>query len=53
MHTTYTLQVHSIPCSAPMNSVSWHPTRHLLAYAGDDKNKSGQDEGSLRVFGFS
>merc|ERR1740139_1156555 len=46
-------QVHSIPCSAPMNSVSWHPTRHLLAYAGDDKNKSGQDEGSLRVFGFS
>ena len=47
------VQVHSIPCSAPMNSVSWHPTRHLLAYAGDDKNKSGQDEGSLRVFGFS
>ena len=36
-----------------MNSVSWHPTRHLLAYAGDDKNKSGQDEGNLRVFGFS
>ena len=47
------MQVHSIPCSAPMNSVSWHPTRHLLAYAGDDKTKSGQDEGSLRVFGFS
>ena len=46
-------QVHSIPCSAPMNTVSWHPTRHLLAYAGDDKNKVGQDEGNLRIFGFS
>jgi THO complex subunit 3 len=45
-------QVHSIPCSAPMNTVSWHPTRHLLAYAGDDKNKAGQDEGNLRIFGF-
>lgn len=46
-------QVHSIHCLAPMNSVSWHPTKHLLAYAGDDKDKMGRDEGSLRVFGFS
>ena len=35
-----------------MNSVSWHPTKLLLAYAGDDKDRTGRDEGSLRVFGF-
>ena len=46
-------QVHAIQCSAPMNTVSWHPSRHLLAFAGDDKDKMGRDEGSLRIFGFS
>lgn len=35
-----------------MNSVAWHPSKPLLAYAGDDKDKMGRDEGSLRVFGF-
>ena len=45
-------QAHSIPNNAPMNSVAWHPTKLLLAYAGDDKDKMGRDEGSLRVFGF-
>ena len=45
--------VHQIECRAAMNTVAWHPSRHLLAFAGDDKNKSdGRDEGSLRVFGF-
>ena len=30
-------QAHAIPTNAPMNSVAWHPTEHLLAYAGDEK----------------
>lgn len=45
-------QAHAIATKAPMNSVAWHPSRHLLAFAGDDKNRQGYDEGSLRVFGF-
>jgi THO complex subunit 3 len=44
---------HALPTSAPMNSVAWHPSRLLLAYAGDDKDRTGRDEGSLRIFGFS
>ena len=43
---------HSVPASAAMNSVAWHPSRHLLAYAGDHKDRTGRDEGSLRIFGF-
>ena len=43
--------VHEIECRAAMNTVAWHPRRHILAFAGDDK-KDGRDEGSLRVFGF-
>lgn len=30
-----------------MNSVEWNPKYNLLAYAGDDKNKYQNDEGSL------
>jgi len=45
-------QAHAIPSKEPMNSVAWHPTKLLLAYAGDDKDRTGRDEGSLRVFGF-
>ena len=48
-------QVHSIPCSEAMNSLSWHPSRYLLAYAGDHKDKlyRDRDEGSLRIYGYS
>ena len=45
-------QVHAIPSTAPMNSVAWHPSKLLLAFAGDDKDRQGRDEGSVRVFGF-
>ena len=45
-------QAHAIPTSAPMNSVSWHPSKLLLAYVGDDKDRQGRDEGSVRIFGF-
>ena len=45
-------QAHAISTKAPMNSVAWHPSRHLLAFAGDDKDRQLRDEGSLRIFGF-
>ena len=45
-------QAHAISTTAATNAVAWHPSRHLLAYAGDQKDRMGKDEGSLRVFGF-
>jgi len=45
-------QAHAIDSKAPMNSVAWSPSRLLLAFAGDDKDKMGRDEGSVRIFGF-
>ena len=36
-------QARSIPTGAPMNSVAWHPSKLLLAFAGDDKDKMGRD----------
>ena len=45
-------QAHAISTNAATNAVAWHPSRHLLAYAGDQKDRMGKDEGSLRVFGF-
>jgi len=45
-------QVHAISCRAAMNTVAWHPKQYLLAFAGDDKDRHGKDEGAIRVFGF-
>jgi len=41
-----------VPVKAPSNSIAFHPKRMLLAFAGDDKDKMGRDEGSLRILGF-
>ena len=46
------MQVHAISCRAAMNTVAWHPKQYLLAFAGDDKDRHGKDEGAIRVFGF-
>jgi hypothetical protein len=46
--------VASIPVNAPVNDLAWHPRKYLLAYACDDKDqRSGKDEGSLRVWGLN
>ena len=45
-------QAHAISTTAPMNSVAWHPNKLLLAFAGDDKDRQGRDEGSVKVYGF-
>ncbi|KAJ3281767.1 hypothetical protein HK104_011283 [Borealophlyctis nickersoniae] len=42
--------VHTLPCDAAVNSVAWHPSKHILAYAGDDQGPSNF-KGNLRVFG--
>lgn len=39
-----------IPVMVPTLSVSWHPNRHILAYAGEE---IGRNEGIVRVFGYS
>jgi THO complex subunit 3 len=44
---------HKIKCNAATNTVAWNPKRHLLAFAGDDVDRNGRDEGSVRIFGFS
>ena len=44
-------QAHVIQCHAAINTLAGHPTRAVLAYAGDHKDKMGRDEGSLHLFG--
>jgi len=42
--------VHQISCLASTNSLAFHPSKFLLAYAGD---KEGDRDQNLRVFGFT
>jgi len=44
--------VYQIQCTAAMNTVAWHPKQHLLAFAGDEKDKYDRDSGAIRIFGF-
>lgn len=43
----------TLECEACTNQIAWHPKRHLVAFAGDDKDKHGRDQGGVKVFGFS
>ncbi|KAK6178035.1 hypothetical protein SNE40_012874 [Patella caerulea] len=45
-------KVTEIPCDTPTFTVAWHPKRHLLAYACDDKHDRDRDSGTVKVFGF-
>ncbi|KAG0332796.1 hypothetical protein BG004_001095 [Podila humilis] len=49
--------VHKIDCLAAMNTVAWHPSKYLLAYAGDEQElvpgRGSVMAGNLRVYGFS
>jgi THO complex subunit 3 len=40
------LEAKRVPTTAATNSIAWHPGKHWLAYAGEDK------DGSLRILGF-
>ena len=42
-----------MPCESPTFTVAWHPKRHLLAFACDDKDKYDRerDSGTVKLFG--
>jgi len=40
------LEARKVPTTAATNSLAWHPAKHWLAYAGEDK------DGSLRILAF-
>jgi THO complex subunit 3 len=41
--------VHLIDCENIMNTVAWHPSMYLLAYAGDEGR---YNKGAISVFGY-
>ena len=48
-------KVAEISCESPTFTVSWHPKRHLLAFACDDKTNDSRerdrDAGTVKLFG--
>lgn len=42
-----------VACESPTFTVAWHPKRHLLAFACDDKEKYDRerDSGTVKLFG--
>lgn len=46
-------KVVDIPCESPTFTVAWHPSKYLLAFAGDDKDKYDRDRdaGTVKLFG--
>ena len=47
------MQVFEVPVEAPTFTVAWHPTKNILAYACDDKDRHNRDHdaGTLKLFG--
>ncbi|KAJ8303591.1 hypothetical protein KUTeg_019987, partial [Tegillarca granosa] len=45
-------KISEIACESPTFTVAWHPKRHLLAYACDDKYERDRDAGNVKVYGF-
>lgn len=48
-------KIAEVPCESPTFTVAWHPKRHLLAFACDDKDKYNRDRdaGTVKLFGLS
>ncbi|KAI0238804.1 THO complex subunit 3 [Lamellibrachia satsuma] len=48
-------KVAEVTCESPTFSVAWHPKRHLLAFACEDKDKyeRDRDAGTVKLFGLS
>lgn len=46
-------KIADVPCESPTFTVAWHPKRHLLAFACDDKDKYDRerDSGTVKLFG--
>lgn len=51
MHTGE--KVAQVTTQAPTFTVAWHPTKHLLAYACDDKDKHDRDTGGIWLYGLT
>ena len=44
----------NVPTIAAMNSIAWHPSCHVLACAGDEKDRqSGRDTGNVHLVSIS
>eukprot|EP00731_Ephydatia_muelleri_P017931 Em0010g1029a len=46
-------KVAQVTTQAPTFTVAWHPTKHLLAYACDDKDKHDRDTGGIWLYGLA
>jgi len=48
-------QVASVPTDNPTFAVAWHPSKLLLAYTCDDKDKyhKERDAGTVKLFGLA
>jgi len=46
-------KIADVQCESPTFTVAWHPKRHLLAFACDDKDKYDRerDSGTVKLFG--
>ena len=46
-------KITEVQCESPTFTVAWHPKRHLLAFACDDKDKYNRDRdaGTIKLFG--
>ncbi|KAG8176684.1 hypothetical protein JTE90_002676 [Oedothorax gibbosus] len=48
-------KIAEVPCESPTFTVAWHPKKHLLAFACDDKDKHmrERDAGTVKLFGLA
>ncbi len=54
LFNTHTSQnVYTIQCKAPQHTVSWHPNQFIIAYAGEEKGKGKEEDGSIHMARFS
>ncbi|CAK9299444.1 unnamed protein product [Gordionus sp. m RMFG-2023] len=40
-----------VKCRASTFTIAWHPSKYILAYACDDKDKSDKDAGTVKLYG--
>jgi len=45
-------RIEKIDVKYAINTIAWHPTQNLLAYAGDEKDRDDYDVGSVKIYGF-
>ena len=43
--------IHRIPTAGPVSTVTWHPSKHLIAFCGQTKEREGKHAGLVSLFG--